>query len=139
MERLDLVQAAELVAVAPVEEARHGAVIGRAGVPVADGGGEEFYEAARGLVAAGNLRREGQGLQIGPRARGSRVVDQAGRFCPGDCLKRRSPRKPKAQPLSMNAGQTQNLSSRYRLRPPFNIQLDEDILYIRLHRFRSDG
>jgi hypothetical protein len=40
--------------------------------------------------------------------------------------------------LSMNAGQTQNLSTRYSLRPRFNIQLDEDVLYVRLHRFRSD-
>jgi hypothetical protein len=47
--------------------------------------------------------------------------------------------KVKEPTLSMNAGQTQNLSTRYSLRPLFNVQLDEDVLYVRLHRFRSDG
>ena len=40
-----------LVLVAPGEEPADRPVIGHAGVLVADGGGEEFEEAARGLVA----------------------------------------------------------------------------------------
>src|SRR5258708_19254782 len=40
--------------------------------------------------------------------------------------------------LSMNTGQTHNLSARYSLRPLFNLQLDEDALYVRLHPFTTD-
>ena len=49
--RLDVGDLAELVLVAPGEEPADGAVVGHARVRVADGGGEEFDEAARGLVA----------------------------------------------------------------------------------------
>jgi hypothetical protein len=41
VERLDIGQAPELVAVAPVEEAHHGMKIRSARVLVANGGGEE--------------------------------------------------------------------------------------------------
>ncbi len=53
MQRLDIGDLAELVMVAPGEEPLGGSVIGHAGVLVADGGGEEFEEAADGLVAGG--------------------------------------------------------------------------------------
>jgi hypothetical protein len=53
MERLDIGDLADLVLVAPGEEPRGGAIVRHAGVFVADGGGEEFQEAARGLVAGG--------------------------------------------------------------------------------------
>jgi hypothetical protein len=52
VERLDVGELAEFVAIAPVEEPHDGMVIGRPRVLVADGGGEEFEEAARGLVAS---------------------------------------------------------------------------------------
>src|SRR5579859_3132915 len=45
----------------------------------------------------------------------------------------------KAALLSMSAGQTQDLSARYSLRTPFDIQLDEDVLYVRLHSLGTDG
>ena len=51
MQRLDVGELADLVLVAPGEEPADGPVIGHAGVLVADGGGEEFQEAAGGLVA----------------------------------------------------------------------------------------
>ena len=53
MQRLDIGDLADLVMVAPGEEPSGGPVIGHAGVLVADGGGEEFEEAAGGLVAGG--------------------------------------------------------------------------------------
>src|SRR6202166_3178163 len=40
---------------------------------------------------------------------------------------------------SPGTGQTQNLSTRYGLRPPFYLQLDEDVLDMRLHRLGTDG
>ena len=51
VQRLDVGELADPVMVAPGEEPPAGMVIGRAGVLVADGGGEEFQEAARGVVA----------------------------------------------------------------------------------------
>ena len=53
VQRLDIGEAAELVVLAPGEEAADRMQIGRTGVLVADSGGEEFQEAARGLVAGG--------------------------------------------------------------------------------------
>ena len=53
MQRLDIRNLADLVMVAPGEEPSCSPVIGHAGVLVADGGGEEFEEAAGGLVAGG--------------------------------------------------------------------------------------
>ena len=53
MQRLDIGNLADLVMVAPGEEPSCSPVIGHAGILVADGGGEEFEEAARGLVAGG--------------------------------------------------------------------------------------
>jgi hypothetical protein len=52
VKRLDVGELADLVALDPGEEFRR-AVIGHAGVPVADGGGEEFEEASSGVVASG--------------------------------------------------------------------------------------
>ncbi len=77
VERFDLVQAAELVAVAPVEEAQHGMVIRGPGVLVADGGGEEFQEAARGVRSGvGDDRRHGQRpLRLGNLDRTGRLND----------------------------------------------------------------
>ena len=51
VERLDIGDLADLVPVDPGEEPHGGAIIGLPRVLVADGGGEEFKEAARGLVA----------------------------------------------------------------------------------------
>ena len=60
VERLDVDELADLVTVDPGKELRHGPVIGHAGVLVADGGGEEFQEPSRGMVAgAGDHRRHG--------------------------------------------------------------------------------
>ena len=53
MQRLDIGDLADLVMVAPGEEPRGSPVIRHAGVFVADGGGEEFEEAAGGFVAGG--------------------------------------------------------------------------------------
>ena len=53
MQRLDIGDLADLVMVAPGEEPDGSPVIGHAGIFVADGGGEEFEEAAGGLVAGG--------------------------------------------------------------------------------------
>ena len=53
MQRLDIGNLSDLVMVAPGEEPSRSPVIGHAGIFVADGGGEEFEEAARGLVAGG--------------------------------------------------------------------------------------
>jgi hypothetical protein len=52
VQRLDIGDFADLVPVAPFEEPHDGVVIGLSRV-VADGGGEEFQKAARGLVAGG--------------------------------------------------------------------------------------
>jgi hypothetical protein len=52
MERLDIGDLADLVPVAPFEEPHGGPVIGLPCVLVADGGGEEFQKAQRGLVAS---------------------------------------------------------------------------------------
>ena len=64
MQRLDIGDLADLVMVAPGEEPLGGPVISHAGIFVADGGGEEFEEAARGLVAGGgdNARHETRGV-----------------------------------------------------------------------------
>ena len=51
VQRLDVGDLADLVMLAPAEEPNAGPIIGHAGVFVADGGGEEFEEAAAGLVA----------------------------------------------------------------------------------------
>jgi hypothetical protein len=51
MQRLNIGNLADLVPVAPGEEPHDGVVIGLRRVLVADGGGEEFEKAARGLVA----------------------------------------------------------------------------------------
>ena len=53
VERLDIGDLANPVPVAPGEEPHDGAIVRHAGVLVADGGGEEFEEAAAGLVAGG--------------------------------------------------------------------------------------
>ncbi len=52
MQWLDIGDLADLVLIAPFEEPHDGMVIGRPRVLVADGGGEEFQKAARGLVAS---------------------------------------------------------------------------------------
>ena len=58
MHRLDVGELAELVALAPGEEAPAGVEVGRAGVLVVDRDGEEFQEAARRRVAGvGDDRR----------------------------------------------------------------------------------
>jgi hypothetical protein len=51
VQRLDVGELADAVVLAPGEEFSHGMQVGCAGVPIADGGGEEFQEAARGVVA----------------------------------------------------------------------------------------
>jgi hypothetical protein len=61
VERLDIDQPDDPGGIEPGEEVRDGAVIGHPGILVADGGGEEFQEAADGGVAgAGDRRRHGQ-------------------------------------------------------------------------------
>ena len=50
VERLDIGDLADLMMVDPGEEPNDGVIIGRPRVLVADGGGEELEEAARGLV-----------------------------------------------------------------------------------------
>ncbi len=58
MQRLDIGNFADLVLIDPGEEPHGGAVIGLPCVLVADGGGEEFQKAARGLFAGvGNHAR----------------------------------------------------------------------------------
>jgi len=52
MQRLDVGDLADLMPVAPGEEPHDGMVISLPRVLVADGGGEEFQKAARGLVAS---------------------------------------------------------------------------------------
>ena len=68
VQRLDIGDLADMVLVAPGEEPHGGAIIGHAGVLVADRRGEEFQEPARGLVAGvgdharhDDRRREGRG------------------------------------------------------------------------------
>ena len=51
MQRLDIGDAADAVPVAPGEKPADRPVVGHAGVLVADGGGEELEEPARGLLA----------------------------------------------------------------------------------------
>ena len=51
MQRLDVGDAADAMAVAPAEKVANRTVVSHAGVLVADGGGEKFQEPARGLVA----------------------------------------------------------------------------------------
>ena len=58
VQRFDIGDLANLVMVAPGEERRGGPVIGHAGILVADGGGEELEETARGFVAP---RRDDRG------------------------------------------------------------------------------
>jgi hypothetical protein len=59
MQRLDIDELAELVSVTPGEELEDRAVIGHAGIFVADGGREEFEEAPGGLLAGvGDHRRD---------------------------------------------------------------------------------
>ena len=67
VQRLDVGELADLVLVAPGEEPHDGPVIGHARVLVADGGGEEFEEAARGLVAGVGDRRAAPRRRGGPR------------------------------------------------------------------------
>ena len=73
MQRLDIGDLADLVLVAPGEEPAAGPVIGRAGVLVADGRGEEFEEAARGVVAGGGDRRRHDDAVASPT---TRVLDR---------------------------------------------------------------
>jgi hypothetical protein len=64
VKRLDVGELAQLVMLAPGEEPAHGMQIRRAGVPVADGRGEEFQEAARRSVAGvGDDRRHDDGCR----------------------------------------------------------------------------
>ena len=64
MQRLDVGELAELVVLAPGEEPADGMQVGRPGVLVADGGGEEFQEAARGVLAGvGDDRRHDHGCR----------------------------------------------------------------------------
>jgi hypothetical protein len=53
VQRLDIVEFADVVAVEPAEERADGPVIGQAGVAVADLRGEEFEKAAGDIVAGG--------------------------------------------------------------------------------------
>jgi hypothetical protein len=72
VERLDVDELADLVAVDPGKEIRDGPVIGHAGIPVADGGGEEFQEAARrGVAGGGDDRRHRTGATRSERFLGS--------------------------------------------------------------------
>ena len=59
VERLDIGDLADLVLVAPGEEPHGGAIVRHARVFVADGGGEEFQKAARGLVAGASAITRG--------------------------------------------------------------------------------
>ena len=62
VQRLDIGEAAELVVLAPGEEAAGRMQIGRTGVLVADSGGEEFQEAASGgVTGVGDDRRHDDG------------------------------------------------------------------------------
>ncbi len=72
MQRLDIGELAEPMLVAPGEEAGRSPVIGKPRVVVADGRGEEFEEAAGGVVAGvGDERRdEHLGLDQSDRFRG---------------------------------------------------------------------
>jgi hypothetical protein len=58
VQRLDIGELAEFVVIAPVEESRDGAIVRLPRVLVADGGGEEFQKAARGLVAGEPAARD---------------------------------------------------------------------------------
>ena len=59
MQRLDILDPAEPVVVAPGEKPDDGPVIGHAGIGVPDGGGEEFEKAFGGLSAGvGDDRRD---------------------------------------------------------------------------------
>ncbi len=53
VKRLDIGDAADVVPVAPAEKIANRPVVRHAGVLVADGGGEEFEEPARGLITGG--------------------------------------------------------------------------------------
>ena len=58
VQRLDVGELTDAVVLAPGEEFSHRMQVGRAGVPIADGSGEEFQEAARRVVAGvGDDRR----------------------------------------------------------------------------------
>jgi len=82
MQRLDIGELAELVMLAPGEEPAGGMQVGCPGVAVADGGGEEFEEAAGGLLAGvGDHRRHDDGSRDGggdPRCLGGRDDGQLG-------------------------------------------------------------
>ena len=67
VQRLDIGDLADLVPVAPGEEPHGGVVIGLPRVLVADGGGEEFQEAARGLVAGRRRSRAAPRCRRGRR------------------------------------------------------------------------
>jgi hypothetical protein len=58
VQRLDADELVDAVRLEPGKEMRHAAVVGRSGVFVANGGGEEFEEAPRGVLAGvGDDRR----------------------------------------------------------------------------------
>jgi len=64
MQRLDISELADLVVLAPGEEPADSRHIGRAGVPVADGGGEEFEKAlGRMLAGIGDHHRHHHGAR----------------------------------------------------------------------------
>ena len=71
MQRLDIDQLGDAALFEPGEERAARPVIGHAGVLVADRGGEEFEEAARGMVAGvGDRRRHDDGAApVGGRVR----------------------------------------------------------------------
>jgi hypothetical protein len=60
---------------APGEEPANGMQVGRAGVPVADGGGEEFQEAAGGVLAGVGDDRRRSGLAAGTTVSGRSGFD----------------------------------------------------------------
>jgi hypothetical protein len=71
VERLDIDQRDDPGSIEPGEEVRDGPVIGHASVLVADGGGEEFEEAAdRSVAGAGDRRRHGEAAAAVARCRG---------------------------------------------------------------------
>jgi hypothetical protein len=70
VQRFDIGNLADLVLVAPGEEPDAGTIIRHTGVFIADGGGEEFEEAARGLVAGGGDHARHQDAVAGRDSQG---------------------------------------------------------------------